>query len=381
MAAHFKKHALNGADDHSAGTNGTLLGTESSAIAEKSFGTAASADLIAQRDGSGDLAVPATPGGAGMATSKGYVDGKLQGLDSKDSVRLATDAALPACTAAGSKVGKTLTADAVGILTVDGVPSVLNDRILVKNQVTGADNGIYKVTTEGTAGVAFILTRAEDADEDTEVTAELYTFVEEGTVNNGNGFTLTTDDPITVDTTTLTLTQFSGAGQIVTGAGLTKAGNTIDVGDSNKGVQANADDLQVDASEIAGQGVEQTAGGGNEHILKVKPDATGGANLAKAIDVNANGVAVKVDGTTIEENGSSQLKVKDSAIGITQLADQKAKIALSGTAPALSDLTGLANDGEWAYAYGTNESLWLCAAIDPGTGVNKYAVEMGELVA
>lgn len=142
------------------------------------------------------------------AATKDYVDSQITGQDFKASVRVATTAALPTVTASGTGVGKTLTASAVGVLTVDGVATVLNDRILVKNQATGADNGIYKVTTEGTAGVAFVLTRATDADQDAEVTAGLVVPVAAGTVNADIQFMLTTNDTITVDTTSLTFSSF-----------------------------------------------------------------------------------------------------------------------------------------------------------------------------
>lgn len=151
------------------------------------------------------------PTSAQDAATKAYADAIASGVDTKDSCRVATAAALPACTAAGSGVGKTLTADANGVLTVDGVATVLNNRIIVKNQATGADNGIYKVTTEGTAGVPFVLTRAIDFDEDAEVTGGAYSFLTEGTVNGDEGWILTTNDPITVDTTALVFTQFSSA--------------------------------------------------------------------------------------------------------------------------------------------------------------------------
>mgnify|MGYP001615424069 FL=1 len=98
--------------------------------------------------------------------------------------------------------------NAVGVLTIDGVATVLNNRILVKNQAAGADNGIYKVTTEGTAGVAAVLTRATDADSDAEVTAGMWATAEEGTANADNSFILTTNNPITVDTTALVFALF-----------------------------------------------------------------------------------------------------------------------------------------------------------------------------
>ena len=127
-------------------------------------------------------------------------------LHIKDPSRLATAAALPMVTASGSGVGKTLTATATGTLTVDGVLTALNDRILVKDQVTASDNGIYQVTTAGAVGVAFVLTRATDADQDAEVTAGLATSIAEGTVNAGTTQVLITNNPIVVDTTSLTFT-------------------------------------------------------------------------------------------------------------------------------------------------------------------------------
>ena len=182
-------------------------------------------------------------------TNKTYVDSVASGMDVKDSVTVGTTAVLPTVTAAGSGVGKTLTASSVGILTIDGVATVAGDRILVKNQVAGVDNGIYEVTTEGTAGVAFILTRATDADEAAEVTAGMFTFVTEGTVNADSGWILTTNDPITVDTTALVFAQFSGAGQVIAGTGLTKTGNTLHIGsgtvETRSGIAFSADDLAL----------------------------------------------------------------------------------------------------------------------------------------
>lgn len=206
---------------------------------------------------SGALILNADPSEALHAATKQYVDATASGLDIKASCRVATVAALPACTASGAGIGKTLIADAVGVLTVDGVATVLNNRILVKDQSVGADNGIYKVTTEGTAGVAFVLTRATDVD--TEVTAGLFTFIEEGAVNADAGLVLVTNNPITVDTTALTFAQFSGAGSITAGAGLTKSGNTLDVVGTADRIVANADSIDI-ASTYVGQSSITTLG-------------------------------------------------------------------------------------------------------------------------
>jgi hypothetical protein len=130
----------------------------------------------------------------------------------KDAVRLATTAALPAVTAAGAGVGHTLTADANGVLTVDGVAPALNERILIKNQVAADDNGVYQLSTVGTAGVAFVLTRTTDWDQAAagEVEQGNGVLVSEGTANAGKSFHLTTSGAITVDTTSLTFTEGGG---------------------------------------------------------------------------------------------------------------------------------------------------------------------------
>lgn len=135
------------------------------------------------------------------------------------AVDVATAAALPAYVQAGAGAGATLTASAPGVLTVDGVATVLGDRILVKDGAAGSDNGIYEVTTEGTVGVAFVLTRATDHDTDAEVTSGDSVSVERGTVNGGRVFQITTADPITVDTTAVTWAEVTGSYNVLVGAG------------------------------------------------------------------------------------------------------------------------------------------------------------------
>lgn len=110
----------------------------------------------------------------------------------------------------------------------------------------------------------------------------------------GEGAITWNRDQDTFEYWTTAWAEFGGLAGVTAGAGLTKTGNTINVGDVNKGVQANADDLQVDANEIAGDGLEQLSGVGNEHILKVKPDSTTGGTV-KPVDVGSNGVGFDID--------------------------------------------------------------------------------------
>ncbi len=166
------------------------------------------------------------PVSAQDAATKAYVDAARAGLDVKDSVRVATNAALPAY----GRIGNIITASSNGTMAaVDGVTLVVDDRLLLKDGAAGADNGIYVVTSVGSGGTPFVLTRSTDADTSSEVTGGMFVFVAEGTAWTGSGFVLTTPDPITLNTTALTFTQFSGAGEITAGNGITKTGNTLDL--------------------------------------------------------------------------------------------------------------------------------------------------------
>ncbi len=196
------------------------------------------------------------PVNAQDAATKAYVDATAQGLIVKDSCRAATNAALPAYTYANGTlgVGATITANANGALTIDtSVTVVATDRILVKNETAGnaAYNGIYVVTNPGSAGAPFVLTRAADMNQAAEF-AGAFTFIEEGTANADSGWVCTTDNPVVVGTTAISFAQFSGAGQITAGNGLSKTGNTLDVNVDNVTLDIVTDNLQI-KSTYAGQ--------------------------------------------------------------------------------------------------------------------------------
>ena len=139
------------------------------------------------------------------------LEGLTAGMDQKASVDLCTAGALNAYTAAGAGVGKTLTQNAPAVENIDGVAVVLGDRILVNNvgTATGADRGIYTVTVVGTGAVNQVLTRATDADGATEVSADLFVWVERGATLADHAYVLITNDPIVVDTTALDFQLFS----------------------------------------------------------------------------------------------------------------------------------------------------------------------------
>ena len=151
------------------------------------------------------------PTSAQDAATKSYVDSAAQGIDWKASVRAATTANVTLASALEN--GDVL----------DGVTLATGNRVLVKDQTTGSQNGIYVVASSGAP------TRSTDCDTAAELTSNFAVFVEEGTSNADQGYVLTNDGAITVGTTALTFTQFTGLGQIVAGTGLDKTGNTLDI--------------------------------------------------------------------------------------------------------------------------------------------------------
>ena len=195
----------------------------------------------------------ATPTASTDATTKAYVDSVKQALDIKDSVKLATTANLSATYNNGAG---TLTYDATGVQAVDGVNLALNDRVLVKNQSTTTENGLYRVSTAPAVGVAGVLTRATDADSNAEVSGGLFTFVEAGSANADNAYVLTSiTGTATLGTSAIVFTQFSGAGQIDAGNALTKTGNTIAVDVDNKTISHNS------GANLSLKGISATANG------------------------------------------------------------------------------------------------------------------------
>ena len=177
----------------------------------------------------------ADPVNSSDAATKSFVEATSQGLDVKDSCVAATTANITISTALNN--GDTL----------DGVSLSTNDRVLVKDQSTASENGIYIVGSSPAR--ASDLAAGVDA-------AGFFTFVEQGTVNADNGFVCTSNKgSAVVGTNNLTIAQFSGAGQITAGDGLDKSGNTLSVDlKANGGLVIESTEIAIDlaASSITG---------------------------------------------------------------------------------------------------------------------------------
>lgn len=155
----------------------------------------------------------ARPVAASDCATKGYVDDRVQGMSTKYAVAAAT-------------VGPgNLSTDFRNGSVVDGITLSTDERLLVKDQTDPKENGIYIVQANAPP------VRAEDFDDGT-VVGGSYVFVEGGQVNASAGFTTVNPNSpsdVVVGTSAILFTQFSGAGQIVAGPGISKSANTLSV--------------------------------------------------------------------------------------------------------------------------------------------------------
>ena len=174
--------------------------------------------------GSNNIINLTDPTSAQQAATKNYVDNAIQGItEVKTAVQVAT-------------VGANITLS--GLQTIDGYTTIAGDRVLVKDQTTGSQNGIY-------VAAAGAWSRSPDANTSAQVVAGMFCFVLNGTANSDMGFILITPNPIVLGTTSLSFTQFTGAANVVAGNGLQKAANTLSVEANGTTITVNASGIKV----------------------------------------------------------------------------------------------------------------------------------------
>ena len=304
--------------------------TSLTALLDTNFGTIT--ESILQRNGSvwagttiitGITLTSATvtglpaPTGASDAVNKGYVDTTIQGLSPKASATWATAAALAANTYANgaSGVGATLTATGNGALSVDGGSPAVNDRVLVKNEVAAANNGLYTVTAAGSVSTAYVLTRHVDMDQAAEVLGAFIAVESGGTANSNTLWLCTTTGAVTVGTTAITFTQLNSATSLSAGPGINIGAGTISALWNAGTVTAIGSNLALVSGTLSG-----TAGGGSVTSVVAGPGLNGGTITSSGtLTANWNGGTVTALGDGVGLNSG------------TIQTDHQGTITLSGT--------------------------------------------------
>ena len=285
---------------------------------------------------------------------KSYVDSQVQassqGLDVKQSVRVATTANI------------TLS----GTQTVDGVALVAGDRVLVKDQSTGSENGIYVVVDGGA------WTRAEDADSDAEVTAGLFTFVTEGTSYADTGWVVSTNDDITVGTTAITFTQFSGAGVISAADGLVQNGTVFDIVGTSDRITVNADSIDIATTYVGQSSITTvgtiTTGTWNATTIGVEYGGTGVTTLASGEYVKGNGTGGLTTSATVPvADLDGTIAISQGGTGATTAAGARSNLgATTKYAASNAEITPSSSTATWAVSHNLDTSDVVVSVRDLG---------------
>jgi hypothetical protein len=332
------------------GTGASVAGTARTNLGAAASGANTDITSIALTTGT----ISATPTSGTDIVNKLYADSIASGINFHQSVRLATAAALPANTYNNgtSGVGATLTANANGALSVDGVAVAVGNRILVKNEVAGANNGVYVVTDTGSSGGPgpgpggsnpYILTRATDFDSAgtgvDQIDAGDFFLVTAGSTQANTSWVQQTPLPITVGTTAIVFSQFAAPVLYSAGTGLTLAGTVFSI--TNTGVSAStygsASSVPVLAINAQGQ---VTSASSSSIAIAASQITSGTVTVAQggtgATTLGANGVLLG--------NGTSAISA--TAVGATG----QVLVGNTGGAPTWATLSGI---GVTSFSAGT----------------------------
>ena len=256
-----------------------------------------------------------TPTSNSDAATKAYVDSVAQGLSTKTAVRVATTANI------------TLS----GTQTIDGVSVIAGDRVLVKNQTTTTQNGVYDVASGSWA-------RSTDSDAGTELVNAFY-FVQSGTTLQATGWVQSTPGPITLGSTSIVFSQFSGAADYTAGAGLTKTGLTFDVGTASSArIVVNADNIDLATTGVSAGTFTKvtldTYGRATSATSATTSDIAEGSNLYY-LDARAQAAVT---------GGASSIVTSNLTISRALVSDGGGKVGVSAvTATELGYLSGVSS--------------------------------------
>jgi len=367
----FLKVSNNLSDITNAGTARTNLvlgNVDNTSDASKPVSTAAQAALdlkapLASPTFTGTVTVPA-PVNASDASTKGYADAIKQGLDIKDSVKVASTVNIPVLTGL------------VNLSVIDGVTVSTGDRVLLKNQTAPAENGIWVVVASGAAS------RSTDANDSAKVTSGLYTFVSEGAAGAGTGFVLTTADPITLGTTPLVFTAFSGAGHVIAGNGLSESGNTLSINTgvtvdistaqtlTNKSISGSQITSAVANATLAATATAlqtaRTIGGtsfdGTANISISKVEASAGTELLPSItasgDLDTGAWFPAANVLAVSTNGTERARINSLGKFLLGLKTSRTSVGPTGIEPTLQvESSGTVSGGSQTLTVNINSAL------------------------
>jgi hypothetical protein len=285
--------------------------------------------------------ITTAPSSSTDIVNKSYADSIASGVNFHAAVQYATTAALPANTYnnGSSGVGATLTANANGTLTIDGYTLVAGDygkRLLIKNEVTQANNGVYTLTQAGTASLPYILTRATDYDSSGSGTNEVdqgdLILVINGTTNANTSWVEQTPLPITIGSTAIVFIQFAAVQTYTAGTGLTLTTNQFSITNTGTaGTYGSASQVPVITTNAQGQVTAVT----NTAIAISGSAVTGNISGAAGSVANALTAGTNItfsSGTTY--NGSAAITINSATVLAESTSVFTSGSAQTYTAPA-----------------------------------------------
>jgi len=381
------------------GTGGTSASAARSNLSAAQSGANTDITSVALTTGT----ITTAPSSSNDIVNKSYADSIASGINFHAACNYATTAALAANTYNNGTggVGATLTANANGTLTIDGYTFVsgdVGDRILVKNETAGANNGVYTLTQAGTASLPYILTRATDFDSSgsgvDQIDAGDFLLVISGTDNGNTSWIQQTPLPITVGTTALVFIEFAAVQTYTAGTGLTLSTNQFSITNTGTaGTYGSASAVPVITTNAQGQvtGVTNTS----IAILgsAVSGDISGNAaNVTGTVAVTNGGTGQttytdgqlligNTTGSTLTKstltagtgisvtNGAGSITIASSVTPVTSVTGTSPVVSSGGTTPAISLAAGY---GDTLNPYASKTAAHVLAAPAGAAGVPTF---------